>query len=214
MSLGKEVREQLLAVVREDRLRVELDALGGQLAVAHAHDHAAAAGRHLEAVGHVVVDDQRVVAPDGEGRGQPGEDRAAVVLDRRRLAVDGDVADDLAAERLGQRLVAEAHAEGRHAGFGEAAHDVDRDPRLVGRAGAGRDDRALEAALEQLVDRGTVVAHDLELAPQLTQVLDEVVGERVVVVDHEHLHGQSGCSIAISTARSTALAFAADSSNS
>src|SRR3712207_8547327 len=49
-------------------------------------------------------------------------------------------------------------------------------------------------ALEQLVDRRGVVAHDVELRPQLAQVLDEVVGERVVVVDDEDLrHGHSGC---------------------
>ena len=39
---------------------MELDALGGQLAVADAHDDATAAGRDLEAVGYVLVDDDSV----------------------------------------------------------------------------------------------------------------------------------------------------------
>src|SRR5919204_362553 len=86
--------------------------------------------------------------------------------------------------------------------------------RIVGRARTRRDDHAVEGALQQVVGGCAVVAHDLEVAPQLAQVLDEVVGERVVVVDHEDLHGQSGCSSAISTARSTAFAFASDSANS
>src|SRR3954467_6486068 len=227
-SLLKEVLQQQLAVVREHRLGGELDALGRELAVAQGHDNAAPAGRHLAAVqdarpGGLTreagrdargVHDERVIAPDGQRRGQAGEDRAPVVLDGRRLAVDGHVTHDATAEGLRHRLMAEAHAQGRHAGLREAAGDLDRHAGLVGRARPGRDDDAVEAALEQLVDARAVVAHDLELAPQLAQVLDEVVGERVVVVDHEDLHGQSGCSIAISTARSTPLALASDSRNS
>src|SRR4051795_5838596 len=214
-SLLKEVLQQQLAVMREHRLGVELDALGWELAVAQGHHDAAPAGRHLEAVRDAcVVHDERVIAPHGQRRGQAGEDRAPVVLDGRRLAVNGHVTHDATAEGLRHRLMAEAHAQGRHAGLREAAGDLDRHAGLVGRARPGRDDDPLEAALEQLVDARAVVAHDLELAPQLAQVLDEVVGERVVVVDHEDLHGQSGCSIAISTARSTPLALASDSRNS
>src|SRR5919197_194480 len=214
VSLGKEVLQQPLAVVGEHRLGMELDALRRQLAVADRHHDAATAGGDLEARGHVAVDHERVIAPDRQRRRQAGEDRAPVVLDRGRLAVNRDVADDLAAERLRQRLVAQADAQRGHARLGEAARHVDGDAGLVGRAGAGRDHDAVEAVLEQLVGGRAVVAHYLEVAPQLAQVLNEVVGERVVVVDHEHLHGQSGCSIAISTARSTAFAFASDSANS
>src|SRR5512133_3668960 len=214
-SLLKEVLQQQLAVVREHRLRVELDALGRELAVAQGHHDVASAGRHLEAVRDArVVHDERVIAPDGQRRGQAGEDRAPVVLDGRRLAVDGHVAHDATAEGLRHRLMTEADTESRHAGLREAAGDRERHAGLVGRARPGRDDDAIEGALEQLVDDRAVVAHDLELAPQLAQVLDEVVGERVVVVDHEDPHGQSGCSIAISTARSTPLALASDSRNS
>ena len=70
-------------------------------------------------------------------------------------------------------------------------------------------------ALEQLVDRGGVVADDLELRPQLPQVLDEVVGEGVVVVDDEDAtHGHSRCLAASSIARTTPRALARDSSYS
>ena len=44
-----EVREHLLAVLGEDRLGVELDALGRQLAVAHGHHDAAAGGADARA---------------------------------------------------------------------------------------------------------------------------------------------------------------------
>ena len=173
----------------------------------------------LEGVGQAVgIDDERVVAPDGQRRRQAGEDRAAVVRDLARLAVDRLAADDEAAERLRERLVAEADAERRDPGLREAAHRLQRDAGLVGRARPGRDDDAIGRALEQLVDRRDVVAHDVQLRAQLAEELDEVVGERVVVVDDEDgghaRHGQSGCWEASSTARSTARALASDSANS
>jgi hypothetical protein len=123
------------------------------------------------------------------GLGRPAN--RPVVLDLGRLAVDRDVADDLAAERLHERLVAEADAERRDPGLGEAAHDLDRHPGLVRRARAGRHDDAVVAVLEQVVDRRRVVAHRHRLGPELTQVLDEVVGERVVVVDHQDFHARA-----------------------
>ena len=36
---------------------------------------------------------------------------------------------------------------------------------------------------------GAVVAHHLQLAAELAQVLDQVVGEGVVVVDDQDVHG-------------------------
>src|SRR3954454_14621554 len=135
------------------------------------------------------------------------------MLDLGRLAVHGKVADDLAAERLRHRLVAEADAERLHAGLREAAHHLDADPGLVGRARARRDDHAVVALVEQLVHGRRVVAHDLQIRPELAQILDEVVGERVVVVDHQHAYGHA-CLTASSIACTTPRALARDSSYS
>ena len=126
----------------------------------------------------------------------------------------GQVADDLAAERLPHRLVAEADAERLDAGLGEAAHGLDADAGLVGRARAGADDDAVVVVLQQLVDGCDVVADHFEVGPELAQVLDEVVGERVVVVDHQDPHGHAACLVASSIARTTPRAFARDSSYS
>ena len=58
-----------------------------------------------------------------------------------------------------------------------------------GRARAGGDDDGCRPELADLVDRHRVVpAHD-DVRPKLTQILDEVVGERIVVVDDEK-HGR------------------------
>src|SRR4029077_8763129 len=125
---------------------------------------------------------------------------------------DGVAADHLAAERLNQRLMAEADPEDRNARLGEGADRLDRDPCLLGSPRPGRDPQPVRLEIEQLRDRGLVVADHADLRAELTEVLDEVVGERVVVVDDEHAgHGHSGCSPASSTARKTALALLIDS---
>src|SRR4051812_38891650 len=75
---GKEVLQQALPVRREHRLGMELHAVGRQLAMAHGHEHAVAAGgldQHLRERG---IDDERVVAPDDERIRQPGEQPGAV----------------------------------------------------------------------------------------------------------------------------------------
>ena len=81
-------------------------------------------------------------------------------------------------------------------------------PASTGPARARGDHHAVGAAREQLVDRVHVVAHDVGLRAQLAQVLDEVVGEAVVVVDDEDLHSQSPCAHASSIASNIAPTFA------
>src|SRR4051794_19199452 len=212
--LGQEISKQLFPLRCQHRLGVELDALGGKVAGGGSHDHVSEAGAELEVVGNRArIGHQRVVAAGDERAGQAGEDRPAVVLDLGVLAVDRLPDDDPAAEGLDQRLVAQTDAEDRRPLLGEGAHRLDRYAGLRRCAGAGGDHQAVGAALEQLADLGPVVADDLHLGAELPQVLDEVVGEAVVVVDDESLHrySQSGCSQASSTARNTAFALLTDS---
>src|SRR4051795_10372983 len=115
-ALGiQEVLEQGLAVGGQHRLRVELHALGGQVAVADRHDRVAEPRGALEAVGEVRVDDERVVAAGHERGFEVAEDRPAVMLHARRLAVDRIAAHDPPPERLRHRLVAQADPEHRDA---------------------------------------------------------------------------------------------------
>src|SRR3954452_6135291 len=184
----QEVLQERLAAIGEHRLGVELHSLGGQLAVADRHHGAVRPGRALEAVRQVRIDDERVVAPGHERGFEAAEDRPAVVLDRCGLAVDRLAAHDPSPERLGQRLVAEADAQHGHADARQRGDRRHRHARLVRRARSRRYHRAVRRALDQLLDRGHVVAHHLGLRPQLAEVLDEVVGERVVVVEHQDAH--------------------------
>src|SRR5581483_2402794 len=83
---------------------------------------------------------ERVVAARVERLGQPVEEAAAVVVDGRRLAVQELLrVADLAAERLDDRLVAEADAERRDPRR-EPSDRLDRDARVRRPAGTGRDD--------------------------------------------------------------------------
>ena len=144
-------------------------------------------GAELEALGQRLVDDQGVVARGRERVGQAGEDAAPVVADLVGLAVHrGAGAAHHAAVDLADRLVAEADAEHRQARGAEVGDRVHADAGLVGRAGAGRDDEVRRPRGGDLVERHVVVALDRDLGAELAQVLHEVVGERVVVVDHEH----------------------------
>ncbi len=138
----------------------------------------------------------------------------AVVLYLGVLAVHRLAAHGAAAERLDQRLVPEADAEHGRAGAGEGADRLDRVAGLGRGAGPRGDDEPIGLAVEQLLDRRAIVAHRLHLGAELAQVLDEVVGEGVVVVDDQGLHlaqGQSGCAQASSTALNIAFALFTDS---
>src|ERR1700726_3044233 len=120
-----------------------------------------------------------------------------------------------AAEGLGERLVAEADTGRGYSGLRHPSHDLERDAGLVRRARPGRNHAPFIAlALKELCHGRAVVAHGLHVGAQLAQVLDEVVGERVIVVDDEDSHVQSGCSQAGAIALMAALDLAPDSSYS
>src|SRR6185437_6491014 len=204
--LREEVRDEAFAVVGEDGLRVELDAFDGQGLVAEAHDGAgvgcAAAGGHacgdLEFLwDRVFADDQRVVTRAGHGLREVAEDAAIIVLDRRGLAVhELGGTDDLGTEGRADGLMAEADAEGGDLLVGrqrgEALDERDEDAGVLRCAGAGREDDSRGAQGDNFVGGDLVVAFDDDLAlTQFADVLDEVVGEGVVVVedeDHRCLH--------------------------
>jgi hypothetical protein len=91
---------------------------------------------------------------------------------------------DMAAEGLADALVSQAHPENRDSAR-EALDQRDRHPGLVGRARPGRDNYILGLELGDPVQRDLVIAVHRHLLPQLAQVLHQVVGEGVVVVDHQ-----------------------------
>ena len=91
---------------------------------------------------------------------------------------------DSPAVRLTDRLVTEAHAKDGQDGA-QLAHNLKRDPRLVGRARAGGDEHAIGRARSNAGHIDGVVLHDVDACAELSKVLDEVEGERIIVVDDE-----------------------------
>src|SRR5262249_16438382 len=68
-----------------------------------------------------------------------------------------------------------------------------RDAGLVGRARARRDDDCVRTHLRDLRHRDLVVADHFDLRPKLAEILNQVVGEGVVVINHEqHSWGTPG----------------------
>ena len=139
-------------------------------------------------------DDQRVVAGGLERVGQVGEDARAGVEDGRGLAV----------HELGRRHDPGRRRPGRCTGGrgtprGWGAPRRARPPRPCsrppssGRPGPGEMTMASGAAARMPGDVDGVVAEDDGLGSELTQLLDQVVGEGVVVVDEQDpgAHGRT-----------------------
>src|SRR5947208_5513588 len=184
---GEEVAEQPLALGGEDRLGVELHPLHEERAVPDAHDLVVGGPRRALELGRQRrrVDHQRVVARRREALREAREQPAPVVQDGRGLAVhDAPGTHDRAAEGGADRLVPEADAEDGEPAR-EALDERHRDARLARRAWPGRDHDAVGAERRHLLQRDGIVAPHVDLGAELAQVLDEVVGEGVVVVDHE-----------------------------
>ena len=197
-------------------LWVELHAVDRQLAVAHAHDLAGLVpGAALERRRQRRIDDQRVVARRRERLGQAGEETPSVVADAIGLTMHHGVGTlHRGAEGDSDALVAQAHAQHRHAALGEEADRLNRHPRLGRCTGAGRDQQVGRPCSLDLRDADLVVARDCNLGAQCPQQLHQVVGKRIVVVDDEHVShgsqppdGPANSSWASSTARSRAAAL-------
>ncbi len=131
-------------------------------------------------------------------------------------------AHDLAAERLADTLQAEAYAENRNFAR-HLAQKSQRDSGLGGSARSGRDDdrRRMKRANAGDIDR--VVALDDDVGAEFAEVLHDVVGKRVVVIDHQeffiarhatYLLAAVSKSRAACSARTIARALFTDSSNS
>ncbi len=92
-------------------------------------------------------------------------------------------AHHLSAEHLADALMAQADAQQR-AGWPQAADHLVRDARVRWIAGAGGDHDVAGTQGLQRVGRDGVIAIDLDFGPQLAEILHEVVGERIVVINH------------------------------
>src|SRR5450755_3517483 len=199
-----EVAQQRVTRRGADRLRVELHTLDGKLPMTHAHDQAVVApGGDFQRVREPGSGDhKRVVSGRHERVIEPVEHAGAGVMHGTYLAVhNGRRAHHLASKGNADRLVAEADAEHRDAAA-EVTHEVNTDASFLGGPGPWRHHDRGRTAARNVRDRERVVALHDDRRPKLAQVLHEVEGERVVVVDDEHRTAQPRThAFASSTAR-------------
>lgn len=170
---------------------MELNAFDRKHFVSQAHDDASAVvvagpGADLE-IGRksLFANDERVIANGGHGRLEAAKDGAAVVLDAAGFAVHESFgADDLAAKSGANGLMSEADSEKWNLA-GKMTNQFDADARILRRAGAGGDHDAIGMEGFEFIDGDFVVAAHLDARTQFAQVLDQVVGKGVVIVENE-----------------------------
>jgi hypothetical protein len=171
----------------QHRLRVKLHPLHGQFPVAHAHDLAVVGPGRRQQVGRArgSFDRQRVVAVDGEVLWQAGEHALPVGGDHAGLAVHQLLRPQyLPAEGGADALVAKANTQDRKLA-GKVPDRLDRDSRFGRRARSRRNDQQVRLAFGDACHRDLVVTEHFHLRTQFAEVLHQVVGEAVVVVDHQ-----------------------------
>src|SRR5713101_8295032 len=103
----------------------------------------------------------------------------------RRFAMDHAViANDLCPESLTNRLVSKADAQNRDLP-GQALDRFDADARFAGGARPGRQHHRRRPGGPDSSNVDLVVSKHLYRATQLSKILDEIVGKRVVIIDQQ-----------------------------
>ena len=129
------------------------------------------------------------------GSGQAVKDGFVVVRDGAGLAVHQvRSAHHVAAKGRADGLMSQADAEHRHLA-GEVANQIDADAGILRRAGTGRNHDALRLHGLDLSDRDLIVAAHLDLRAEFPEILHQVVGEGIVVVENEDHGNRPACSL-------------------
>src|SRR5437764_9704007 len=171
---------------------MELHAFNRKPSVAQAHDGAGAIffggpGADLQFCREIFFfNNQRVVASGCHWHGETLEYGSVVMHDGTRLAmhqVRG--ADNVAAESFANGLMSQADSEYWNLA-GKVADQVDADARFIRSAGARGDHNPLGIHVFDLVHRDLIIASNFHLAAKFADVLHQVVGERIVVVEYEN----------------------------
>jgi len=170
---------------------MELHAFDGEFLVAEAHDGAGSVfvcgpGADFKFFRQIVLlDDKRVIASGRHGRGQAAEDGFAIVTDCAGFAVhQARGAHHLSAKGSTDGLVSEADAENRNLAR-EVANEIDADSGLLRRAWTGRNDNAVRLHYLNVGDCNLIVPANLNLGAEFPEILNEVVGKRIVIVENE-----------------------------
>ena len=181
-----------MAVIGGDAFGVKLDSVYGVVLVLQAHDDAVFGfGGDIQRIRQAVPFHNQGMVARGRERGrQVFEHAFSCVQDVGDFAVHGrGCADDPAAENLADALMAETDAEKRDVAVGAGLDKGGADAAVVRIAGAGGNHDAGRAFGQDIPDADLIVSVDAHILPQVAQILDEVVGEAVIIVDQGDAHG-------------------------
>src|SRR2546428_590636 len=213
-----EVLQHAHSVRGHHRLRVELHGFERKCAMAKRHHDAIVASRgdHELRGKALLVDHERVVARRLGRIGDSGEDAAPVMPNERRLAMARlRCAHHARSEGDRRALQAEAYAERLDATLGRLSHQRRRSAGDLRPPRARRDHEPVGLLVQGRLERGIVRAYHGHLGAERPEGLGQVVGERVVVIDQQHLrHGRASPPSTSSIARSSARALARVSNSS
>src|SRR6185312_1391270 len=127
-----------------------------------------------------------MVTSGSERRLQIFENCAAVVFHRAGLSMHEITGPDyIPSEGCAQSLMAKAHTQNRKAAA-ELAKQLDADARILRRAWAGRNEDTFRTQSLHFFHRDLIIAAHDNFRAQLTQILHQVVGERIVVVQNKN----------------------------
>src|SRR5579862_9037834 len=126
-----------------------------------------------------------MVAGGRHGHQQAAKDALVIVRHRAGFSVHQmRSAHDPAAKSCADGLMSQAHAQNRYFP-GKVANDIDTDARILRSAWTGRDDDALRLHCFNLVNGNLIVSANVDPRAEFTQILDQVVSKRIVVVENE-----------------------------
>src|SRR5215469_9487659 len=131
-----------------------------------------------------------MIARSRKRRGQAAKNGPVVVLHLASLPMH-EVARalHLASKRRANRLVTKTDSQDRRLP-GHVTNQLNANASVLRRARAGRDHDVVWLEMLDLRRRNLIVAAHLDLGPKLTEVLHEVVGERIVIVEYKD-HGRA-----------------------
>src|SRR5689334_3810022 len=164
---------------------MKLHSLDGEATMAHAHNDAVfGAGGNFQIFRQALAfDDQAVIAIRLEGLRKITKDTLTFVIHERRFAVHWfRGTNDASTVDLADRLVSQADSQEGNA-RAKGLDDLAGEARFVWRAGSRRDHDMIGLERGDLVQRDLIVAPHRDLRTKLGQILVQVVGKAIVVID-------------------------------
>lgn len=181
----EKVLQEQMTMLGSNAFRVKLHAVYGEVLVGEPHDQAAIGIRRRGEVLREArpLNHKRMIACGLEGRIDAAKNTGAVMMDFGKFAVDrGGRAHDFAAKRFANRLMAETNTEDGNFG-GSGFDEVEANAGLFRRAWARRQDNSIGISGKYGRACDLIIAVDADLLAQFTEIVHQVEGKAVVIVD-------------------------------